>query len=201
MELKSKGVTILLISHNFEQVLRLVRPGQVMRAGRTRRRRRTAETDGQELVGLVTGAILDPATDPEAPAASASEASSNDGVRQMTNRSASTRSCGAARGTSRRRTARDLLGRGRRLRPDRGADPRPVRHRHRDDPRLLDEYGLASACSMGLPPHADVASEDISVQAEGKKLLSRAVEVAEELGAQALCGVLYSAPRPSTPAR
>jgi D-psicose/D-tagatose/L-ribulose 3-epimerase len=58
--------------------------------------------------------------------------------------------------------------------------------------RLLDEHGLASACSMGLPPHADVASEDINVQAEGKKLLTRAVEVAEELGAQALCGVLYS---------
>ena len=58
--------------------------------------------------------------------------------------------------------------------------------------RLLDEYGLKSACSMGLPPHADVASEDINVQAEGKKLLTRAVEVAEELGAEALCGVLYS---------
>jgi hypothetical protein len=40
--------------------------------------------------------------------------------------------------------------------------------------RLLDEHGLASACSMGLPPHADVASEDINVQAEGKKLLTRA---------------------------
>jgi D-psicose/D-tagatose/L-ribulose 3-epimerase len=58
--------------------------------------------------------------------------------------------------------------------------------------RLLDEYGLQSACSMGLPPHADVASEDINVQTEGKKLLTRAVEVAEELGAEALCGVLYS---------
>ena len=77
MDLKSKGVTILLISHNFEQVLRLSDQVQVMRAGRTVARRRTADTDGQELVGLVTGAILDPATDPEAPAASASAASSN----------------------------------------------------------------------------------------------------------------------------
>jgi D-psicose/D-tagatose/L-ribulose 3-epimerase len=58
--------------------------------------------------------------------------------------------------------------------------------------RLLEEHGLAAACSMGLPPHADVASEDINVQTEGKKLLTRAVEVAEELGAEALCGVLYS---------
>jgi D-psicose/D-tagatose/L-ribulose 3-epimerase len=58
--------------------------------------------------------------------------------------------------------------------------------------RLLDEYGLQSACSMGLPPHADVSSEDWNEHAEGKKLLTRAVEVAGELGAQALCGVLYS---------
>jgi D-xylose transport system ATP-binding protein len=79
MDLKSKGVTILLISHNFEQVLRLSDQVQVMRAGRTVARRRTSETDGQELVGLVTGAILDPETDPEAPAAEApvSEVSSN----------------------------------------------------------------------------------------------------------------------------
>jgi len=77
MDLKSQGVTILLISHNFEQVLRLSDQVQVMRAGRTVARRRTSETDGQELVGLVTGAILDPATDPEAPNASATKASSN----------------------------------------------------------------------------------------------------------------------------
>jgi len=72
LDLKSRGVTILLISHNFEQVLRLSDQVQVMRAGRTVARRRTSETDGQELVGLVTGAILDPETDPEAPAAATS---------------------------------------------------------------------------------------------------------------------------------
>ena len=59
-------MTILLVSHNFEQVLRLSDQVQVMRAGRTVATRRTSETDGQELVGLVTGAILDPATDPDA---------------------------------------------------------------------------------------------------------------------------------------
>lgn len=62
LDLKQRGVTILLISHNFEQVLRLSDQVQVMRAGRTVAQRRTDATDGQELVGLVTGAIIDPAT-------------------------------------------------------------------------------------------------------------------------------------------
>ena len=58
--------------------------------------------------------------------------------------------------------------------------------------RLLDEYGLHGACSMGLPAHADVSSEDPSVVAAGKVLLARAVEVTAEIGATYLCGVLYS---------
>jgi D-psicose/D-tagatose/L-ribulose 3-epimerase len=58
--------------------------------------------------------------------------------------------------------------------------------------RLLDESGLDAACSMGLPPHADVASEDVSTVAAGKDMLTRAVQVAGELGASDLCGVLYS---------
>ena len=58
--------------------------------------------------------------------------------------------------------------------------------------QLLDDYGLKAALSMGLPPHADVASEDKAVHAEGLRLLARAVEVAGEVGAEALCGVLYS---------
>jgi ABC-type sugar transport system ATPase subunit len=65
LSLKEGGVTILIISHNFEQVLRIADNVVVMRAGRTVARRRAKETDGQELVGLVTGAIIDPA-DPEA---------------------------------------------------------------------------------------------------------------------------------------
>ena len=60
LDLKRKGVTVLIISHNFEQVLRLADHIQVMRAGRTVARRRAAETDGQELVALVTGAVIDP---------------------------------------------------------------------------------------------------------------------------------------------
>jgi len=58
--------------------------------------------------------------------------------------------------------------------------------------RLLDEYGLAAACSMGLPPHADVSSEDPAVVAAGKDMLTRAVEVSAEISASDLCGVLYS---------
>jgi D-psicose/D-tagatose/L-ribulose 3-epimerase len=58
--------------------------------------------------------------------------------------------------------------------------------------RLLDEYGMQSACSMGLPAHADVSSEQPSVLAAGKEMLARAVEVTHEIGATHLCGVLYS---------
>ncbi len=58
--------------------------------------------------------------------------------------------------------------------------------------RLLEEHGIKAACSMGLPADADVSSEDPAVLASGKKLLTRAVEVAQELGAAYLCGVLYS---------
>jgi simple sugar transport system ATP-binding protein len=65
LSLKERGVTILVISHNFEQVLRIADQVQVMRAGRTVATRRTDETDGQELVGLVTGAIIDPGTGPD----------------------------------------------------------------------------------------------------------------------------------------
>jgi D-xylose transport system ATP-binding protein len=60
LSFKERGVTILIISHNFEQVLRLSDQVQVMRAGQTVAQRRTDATDGQELVGLVTGAVIDP---------------------------------------------------------------------------------------------------------------------------------------------
>ena len=55
--LREKGMTILLISHNFDQVMRLADGVWVMRAGRTVGHRQTADTTGEELVGLVTGAI------------------------------------------------------------------------------------------------------------------------------------------------
>jgi D-psicose/D-tagatose/L-ribulose 3-epimerase len=57
---------------------------------------------------------------------------------------------------------------------------------------LLDEHGLGAACSLGLDPSADVSSEDPAVVARGRDLLGQAVDVAAEMGASDLCGVLYS---------
>ena len=57
---------------------------------------------------------------------------------------------------------------------------------------LLDEFGLGAACSLGLDPDADVSSEDPAVVARGRDLLGQAVDVAAEIGATDLCGVLYS---------
>ncbi len=56
-DLRDRGISILLISHNFDQVLRLADAVTVMRAGRTVATRRGSATSGDELVGLVTGAI------------------------------------------------------------------------------------------------------------------------------------------------
>ena len=55
-KLKSEGHAIILISHNFAQVLRLSDAIWVMRAGRCVAGRRTADTDGDEIVALITGA-------------------------------------------------------------------------------------------------------------------------------------------------
>jgi ABC-type sugar transport system ATPase subunit len=54
--LRTQGVSVILISHNFDQVLRLSDQIWVMRAGRVVAARRTAETTGGELVALITGA-------------------------------------------------------------------------------------------------------------------------------------------------
>lgn len=54
--LRDEGHAIILISHNFAQVLRLSDAIWVMRAGRCVAGRRTAETDGDEIVALITGA-------------------------------------------------------------------------------------------------------------------------------------------------
>ncbi len=58
--------------------------------------------------------------------------------------------------------------------------------------RLLDDHGMAAACSLGLSPDADVSSEDHAVVGRGRELLGRAVDTAADLGASRLCGVLYS---------
>ncbi|MBF8184394.1 sugar ABC transporter ATP-binding protein [Nonomuraea sp. K274] len=55
--LRDEGHAILLISHNFAQVMRLSQQVWVMRAGRCVGGRRTAETTGEEIVALITGAL------------------------------------------------------------------------------------------------------------------------------------------------
>ena len=57
LKLRDDGHAVLLISHNFDQVIRLSDQVWVMRASRCVGGRRTAETTGQEIVALVTGAL------------------------------------------------------------------------------------------------------------------------------------------------
>jgi ribose transport system ATP-binding protein len=54
--LREEGHAIILISHNFAQVLRLSDAVWVMLAGRCVAGRRTNQTDGDEIVALITGA-------------------------------------------------------------------------------------------------------------------------------------------------
>jgi D-xylose transport system ATP-binding protein len=56
MRMRADGRTFLLISHNFDQVMRLSDEVWVMRRGRVVGHRRTNETSGDELVALITGA-------------------------------------------------------------------------------------------------------------------------------------------------
>ena len=54
--LREQSVSVILVSHNFDQVRRLSDQIWVMRAGRVVATVRSAETTGNELVALVTGA-------------------------------------------------------------------------------------------------------------------------------------------------
>ncbi len=56
LRLRDEGHAVLLISHNFAQVMRLSDQVWVMRAGRCVGGRRTADTTGEEIVALITGA-------------------------------------------------------------------------------------------------------------------------------------------------
>jgi D-xylose transport system ATP-binding protein len=57
LRLRDEGHAVLLISHNFAQVMRLSNQVWVMRAGRCVGGRRTADTTGEEIVALITGAL------------------------------------------------------------------------------------------------------------------------------------------------
>lgn len=54
--MKDQGLAILLISHNFDQVLRLADQIWVMRQGNVMAGMRAKDTSGDELVALITGA-------------------------------------------------------------------------------------------------------------------------------------------------
>jgi D-xylose transport system ATP-binding protein len=55
--LRSNGVTVLLVSHDMDQVMRVADSAWILRRGRTAAHRNMAETTGGELVGLITGAV------------------------------------------------------------------------------------------------------------------------------------------------
>ncbi|PSB16210.1 ABC transporter ATP-binding protein [filamentous cyanobacterium CCP1] len=56
LRLRDDGLAVLLISHNFDQVMRLSNQIWVMRSGRLVGGRRTQDTSGKELVSMITGA-------------------------------------------------------------------------------------------------------------------------------------------------
>jgi ribose transport system ATP-binding protein len=54
--LRSEGLAVLVISHNFEQVMRISQHVWVMRRGQVTAGMRTAETTARDLVAFITGA-------------------------------------------------------------------------------------------------------------------------------------------------
>lgn len=58
--------------------------------------------------------------------------------------------------------------------------------------RLVDEYGLKVAVSLGLAADTDVSSEDPEAVARGRAVLGRALEIVRDTGGEMLCGVIYS---------
>lgn len=57
-QLREQGITVILISHNFEEVMGLADVIWVMRQGRAIAKRNASETTGRELVTLLTGADI-----------------------------------------------------------------------------------------------------------------------------------------------
>jgi D-xylose transport system ATP-binding protein len=53
--LREEGITVLLISHDFDQVMRLSDQIWVLRQGTVAGGRRTAETTGEQIVAMITG--------------------------------------------------------------------------------------------------------------------------------------------------
>jgi ABC-type sugar transport system ATPase subunit len=55
-ELKRQGLTVVVISHNLDQVFRITDGVWVMRRGRVIGYRETAKSTPEEIVGMITGA-------------------------------------------------------------------------------------------------------------------------------------------------
>jgi len=55
--LRERGVTVLIISHDLAQVMRICDNVVVLRRGRSVAAHSISEVDGDRLVGLITGAI------------------------------------------------------------------------------------------------------------------------------------------------
>jgi D-xylose transport system ATP-binding protein len=60
--LREEGMTVLLISHDFDQVMRLSDQVWVMRQGTVAGGRRTKETTGEQIVAMITGVNADGST-------------------------------------------------------------------------------------------------------------------------------------------
>lgn len=56
--LREQEITVILISHNFEEVMGLADVIWIMRQGRAIAKRKASETTGRELVALLTGADI-----------------------------------------------------------------------------------------------------------------------------------------------
>ena len=55
LELRRQGLTVLVISHNLDQIFRITSGVWVLRRGRTVGFRQTAATKPEEIVGMITG--------------------------------------------------------------------------------------------------------------------------------------------------
>ncbi|MBS0444390.1 MAG: sugar phosphate isomerase/epimerase [Proteobacteria bacterium] len=59
--------------------------------------------------------------------------------------------------------------------------------------KVLDRYRLGATLSLGLDAACDISSEDRDAQARGQARLMRVLDIARDIGATHVCGILYSA--------
>jgi D-psicose/D-tagatose/L-ribulose 3-epimerase len=59
--------------------------------------------------------------------------------------------------------------------------------------KMLDRYKLGTTLSLGLDASTDISSDDRDKQARGEARLMQVLDVARDIGATHVCGILYSA--------